>query len=174
MSMKQSPVTKGPDALPVRSGLDEFERRRRLGVGRMFLIARRQFVTQLRENMHEIGEPTYPAMQIAPYLDAQGTRSVDLARRMGVSKQAVARMVRELQALKMVVLVPDPTDGRATIVKFTAKGMRYISKMRQVIDQIEQQYRRDLGDERYAVFRECLSEIAYGSVSGDTRTGARQ
>lgn len=61
---------------------------------------------------------------ILPHLDLDGTRPTELARRMGISKQAVGQLLDELQAMGMVERIPDPADGRAVLVRFSARGRR--------------------------------------------------
>lgn len=61
-------------------------------------------------------------MQVLPHLDLQGTRATEIARRMGISKQAVGELLDEIEAFGVIERVPDPTDGRARIVRFTEAG----------------------------------------------------
>ena len=55
-----------------------------------------------------------------PHIDLSGTRQTALARRMGVSKQAVGQLVSELEQMGALERVPDPSDGRARLVRFAA------------------------------------------------------
>lgn len=57
-----------------------------------------------------------------PHIDLQGTRLTEIARRVGVSKQAVAKLVDELVTLGVLERVPDPSDGRAKLVRFAGGG----------------------------------------------------
>ncbi len=61
-------------------------------------------------------------MQVLPHLDLAGTRATELARRMGVTKQAVGQLLDEIEALGVIERVPDPEDGRARLVRFTEQG----------------------------------------------------
>ncbi len=51
-------------------------------------------------------------------MDLEGTRPSELARRLGVSKEAIGEPVDEKVATGMVERVTDPTDGRAVLVRF--------------------------------------------------------
>lgn len=144
--------------------IKSFERTRQLGVGRLLLMARRDFVARLNERLRRSGEPVFRAMQIASYLDSSGTRSVEIARRMGVSKQAVGAMVRELEVAGLVKQTPDPGDGRATLVSFTDEGLRYMRRMHRQVRQIERDYARIVGEAHFRAIREGLELIAYGSA----------
>ncbi len=50
------------------------------------------------------------------------TRSSDLARNIGVSRQAIQQTLVEMERNGLVRLDPDPTDGRAKIVRFSRRG----------------------------------------------------
>lgn len=60
---------------------------------------------------------------ILPLIDPDGTRATVLARRTGLTKQAIGQTVRELDGLGYVEQVPDPTDARAKVVRFTRRGV---------------------------------------------------
>jgi DNA-binding MarR family transcriptional regulator len=144
-----------------------FERTRQLGVGRLLLMARRDFVARLNHRLLRSGEPVFRAMQIASYLDSNGTRSVEIARRMGVTKQAVGAMVRELETAGLLKQTPDPDDGRATRVSFTDEGHRYMRRMHRQVREIEREYARLVGEDRFRSIREGLELIAYGQPADE-------
>lgn len=56
--------------------------------------------------------------RLFPHIDLGGTRLVDLAARLGVTKQAAAPLVDELVAMGVLERVADPTDGRARLLRF--------------------------------------------------------
>lgn len=61
-------------------------------------------------------------MQVLPHLDLDGTRLTELARRMGISKQAAGQLIDDLEQMGVVERVADPHDARARQVRFTAAG----------------------------------------------------
>ena len=88
-----------------------------------------------------------------------GTRPSTLAEGAWITKQSVGQRVRELEERGWVTIEPDPTDGRAQIVRRTAEGDR----MRQVteagIAAMEQEWADAVGAERYRIFREVVEEL---------------
>lgn len=56
---------------------------------------------------------------VFPHVDLDGVRLTELARRMGISKQAVGQLVDELEAMGALERIPDPTDGRAKLIRFS-------------------------------------------------------
>lgn len=50
------------------------------------------------------------------------TRPAELARRLGITRQAVQQLLADMQERKLVVLKPDPDDARAKIVHYNPRG----------------------------------------------------
>lgn len=149
--------------MATRQQLQALQTSRRHGIGRLLLLARRDFLARLAERMAADHDAVTQARgRLLPYIDVDGTRSVDLARRMGVTKQAVGRLVNELEQEGLLYREPDDADGRAFLVKFTEEGLAYLARMHKCILQIERDYERLAGRERMAQVREALSLIAYG------------
>ncbi|MGD9946053.1 MAG: MarR family winged helix-turn-helix transcriptional regulator [Burkholderiaceae bacterium] len=155
---------------PRKSSLDHA---RRHGFGRLLLLARRDFVTRLKDMLRANGEMVFRSMMISPYIDGDGTRIVEIARRMGISKQAVGRMVGELEEAGLVAQRADPADGRATLVSFTPEGLRYMKRMHRFVRKVEDEYRELVGAEVFSATRRALRTIAYGERTDDPSDGAR-
>jgi DNA-binding MarR family transcriptional regulator len=92
-------------------------------------------------------------------VDPEGTRPGELARRAGVSPQAMAEFVRYLEERGYVERVPDPTDGRARLVRLTARGREASAAAHTVFSAIEDRWKRTLGPQRYKQLKEMLSEL---------------
>ena len=113
------------EGVATKQELTALQQARRHGLGRLLLLARQDFLERLGRKLHGSGGGSFLSRaRLLPYLDVEGTRSTELARRMGVTKQAVARMVRELEDDGLLARDPDPDDRRAFRVVFTAAGLR--------------------------------------------------
>lgn len=156
-----------------KAQLKALQAARRHGIGRLLLLARRDFLHRLAQKMDPNGDLAMQARgRLLPYIDMEGTRSTDLARRLGVTKQAVARMVKELEEEGLLQREAHAADGRASLVKFTASGLQYLAHMHKVISQIEREYERMVGRESMDQVRHALATIAYGdpdNEAADTR-----
>jgi DNA-binding MarR family transcriptional regulator len=97
--------------------------------------------------------------RLLPHIDKEGTRLTELARRVGITKQAVGQLVDELSTLGALDVVPDPTDGRARLVRFTARGVAAIQQGLGVLAQLEQELAREVGAKRLRQLNELLSEL---------------
>lgn len=57
-----------------------------------------------------------------PHISSEGIRLTTLAERLGISKQAVGQLVDDLEDMALVERVPDPSDGRAKLIRWTPGG----------------------------------------------------
>ncbi len=154
--------------MATRPQLQRLQASRRYGIGRLLLLARRDFLARLADRMNGEHEAAMQARgRLLPYVDIAGTRSVDLAHRMDVTKQAVGRLVKELEDEGLLYREPDGADGRAFLVKFTEAGLEYLTQLHKNILKIERDYERMVGRERMNLVREALGLIAYGDKKQD-------
>jgi len=84
---------------------------------------------------------------------------VDLTGELRVSKQGLGQIVAQLAAGGYVETVPDPADRRAKLIRRTARGDEVTRTIRALVTRVEARWRREVGAERYAVFRAVLSEL---------------
>src|SRR5688572_16722454 len=94
-----------------------------------------------------------------------GSRLTDLAERSGLTKPAVGEAVAELERKGYLERVPDPEDGRAKIIKPTARGVDAALTGRRLFAEIENDWAERYGEERVADLRACTEEIAAGYLS---------
>lgn len=106
-------------------------------------------------------------MVLLPHIAFEGTRIVELADELGISKQAVSKRVAELVEHGVVELADDPHDRRAKLVRFTAHGLAAIQHGLGVLGDLERQLAQEVGVERMDALRETLLrlEAALGPAS---------
>ncbi len=130
-------------------------------VGRLLLLAHRAFSARAAALLQERGYPEVALRHIdlLPHIDVGGTRSTELAGRVGMSKQGMGKLVAELEGLGLVERVPDPADGRAMLVRFTDAGMQLLSVAVEVVQALEEEYRAVLGDADLHTLKTSLARI---------------
>lgn len=94
-----------------------------------------------------------------PHIDQQGTRLTELARRLGVTKQAAGQLVSDLESLELLERVDDPMDGRAKLVRFTRLGLEAIHHGLSVLQGIEAELEKVLGRTRMRQLHESLALV---------------
>jgi DNA-binding MarR family transcriptional regulator len=92
-------------------------------------------------------------------VDPHGTRLTDLADRAHMTKQSVGEVVTDLQQRGYVERVPDPSDGRAKIIRLTARGHEAQALGWKLINDIEREWAERFGVERIAALREALEAV---------------
>ena len=91
-----------------------------------------------------------------PHIDLEGTRPSELARRVGVSKQAVGQLVDELAAFGVVERRPDPSDRRAVRVCFTERGLEMILRGLEHLQRVESDLTAAIGARHMKALRAAL------------------
>jgi DNA-binding MarR family transcriptional regulator len=94
--------------------------------------------------------------RLAMGIDPEGTRLTVLADRAHVAKQTATALVDSLERSGYVERVPDPLDGRARLVRITARGREVIPVARANEQAIEQEWTAYLGPRRMRQLREAL------------------
>jgi DNA-binding MarR family transcriptional regulator len=89
-----------------------------LGAGRSLLAA---MMTKVAECGFRDMTPAFASL--VPLLDEVGERPTVLARRAGITKQAISQLVHELEVRGYVEQIADPTDTRAKIVRLSERGV---------------------------------------------------
>ena len=62
--------------------------------------------------------------------DSEGVRATDLAETFAVHKSTVSRGLATLEKLGLVERVPDPSDGRARLVRLSSEAVRRVEQVR--------------------------------------------
>lgn len=130
-----------------------------LGVltGRLLFAVQDELFATLAEQGHPDLRPQHGA--VLAYLDEEGSRATDLARRSGQHKQVVGKVLDELEALGYVTRQPDPTDRRAKLVVPTERGRDQMARSDAILAAIERRHARAVGAAAYREFKRVFREI---------------
>jgi DNA-binding MarR family transcriptional regulator len=91
-------------------------------------------------------EELRPALlAVAQHIGADGTRITELAERAWLTKATVVHAVDELERLGYVTREPDPADGRAKLVKVTARAHAAERAAREVTAEIRTAWAERIG-----------------------------
>jgi DNA-binding MarR family transcriptional regulator len=130
-------------------------------IGQLLGRALRAFRVELYQRAidagyHDIREAH---LQVFGALDWRGTRLTDMAARANMTPPSMAELVDELQAAGYLGRRPDPSDGRAKLIRPTRKGRRAIARALRAVQAIEGEYSRVLGAERFEALRGGLESL---------------
>jgi DNA-binding MarR family transcriptional regulator len=133
---------------------------------RLLSVAMDQFADELYQRIAET-----PFDDIRPghgcvfgNIDPDGSRLTDLAERAMMTKQSVGEVTTDLEHRGYVERVPDPSDGRAKIIRLTDRGRAAQQVGLELIDALERDWAGRFGEERVAALREALEVITADRV----------
>jgi len=134
---------------------------RELPASLLMFIAARSAETRIYAAVRAAGydDVTMAQGRLVAGLDPEGTRLSMLAERAGVAKQTATALVDKLENAGYVERVTDPADGRARLVRLTARGEEVIPLARAEEQRIEQQWTEHLGPRRMRQLREALTML---------------
>lgn len=117
------------------------------------------FDEALQSHMAALGWEKLPRSQSVSLVNIElgVRRSSELARNLGVSRQAMSQIVQELQAKGFITLSPDPDDGRAQIIGPHERARRNHDDAASIMDAMEAELARRLGADQVAALRRVLS-----------------
>jgi DNA-binding MarR family transcriptional regulator len=94
------------------------------------------------EGQPKAPEIRFPHLQIiGNIVGVDGIRLTDLAAKAGLSLAACSELVNDLQALGYLERQPDPTDGRAKLIRPTKRGLLLLEAAANAIEQLEERWR---------------------------------
>jgi DNA-binding MarR family transcriptional regulator len=118
-------------------------------------------VTELHERLAAAGfgdvRPIHTL--IFAFVSREGIRLHELVERMQSTKQNVNYLVNALEEMGYVERVPDPLDGRGKLVRLTKRGEANSLAGRTIIQNIEQEWANQLGEETMAQLRALLEQL---------------
>lgn len=117
---------------------------------------RQRMSAGLLERGHDLRPST---AQVIPNLPLEGLRVSDLAARLRLTLQRTGQLVAELEEVGYVEREPDPTDGRAKRVVFSARGLELIRDIDEITREITDGFAQELGGERFATLCGLLAEL---------------
>ena len=142
------------------------------------MLMREAFVALNGVVLARLAERGHPEVRAAhsavfQYLDDTGTTVSALADRAQMTKQAMAELVRHLEAHGYVRRVPDPADRRAKLVLATERGRDVLAIARALVPEIEERVGAVVGAERVPSLVADLDAIrAALTDGGSSRTTA--
>jgi DNA-binding MarR family transcriptional regulator len=132
-------------------------------LARLLLNATRAFEREMIDRLAQAGLDVLAPrhLTVLRALDAgDGTRPSTIARDAGVTRQAIAQVVAELERLGIVEQFPDPTDARAKIVRYTPFGLDGYRRALAVFTELEREQIQRLGPDRVAALKHDLRSLS--------------
>lgn len=120
------------------------------------------------ERLHESGFDDFDRayFPVFRYPGPQRARPTDIAAQVGISKQALNYLLRELERLGYLEREPHPDDLRSKRIVLTPRGIAAVAVIRAAVTEVEAAWEQQLGPKRFALLRTLLLELQR-DTSGD-------
>lgn len=126
----------------------------------LFKAARLLNERALEEARRRMNKPVRLAhTTLLPHVDLDGTRLTEIARRLGVTKQAAGELVDELVEMKLLERVTDPADARAKLVRFSARGRAGLLDGLAILRELEDDLAKHVGEKKMRIVHDALAAI---------------
>jgi DNA-binding MarR family transcriptional regulator len=129
-------------------------------LGQALISANQWMSTSLLNLMRKRGHRDLSSAHLTFFchLNCGITQASEVARRMGISRQAVYKVTRELQRMGALELREDPDDRRQKIICMTKLGERIALDARATLEEVEAHLKKKIGAQRFHSLREVLRQ----------------
>jgi DNA-binding MarR family transcriptional regulator len=100
-----------------------------------------------------------PHITLLAHMTAEGRRLTEFAELMQVTKSAASQVASALEAQGLVERVPDPTDGRASLIRATPAAAYGFRVARARIAEIEREWSELLGERELSALAMTLATL---------------
>ena len=137
------------------------EPRQRQELGILLFVANRALEQRAFEAVVAAGitDITLAQARVAARIGPNGTRVSELAEQARVTKQSAAFLVEQLEAAGYVERVPDPTDGRARLVRVTPRLQRVAEVANAEVARVLAEWADHIGEDRLEQLYEIMRDL---------------
>lgn len=106
-----------------------------------------------------ITDITSAQARVAARIGPSGSRVGDLAAQARVTKQSAAALVEHLETAGYVERVPDPTDGRARLVRLTSRAEPMVRAADTEVHRVLTEWAEHVGEDRLRQLHQILRDL---------------
>src|SRR5919112_3213257 len=126
----------------------------------LMFVSYRAMDERVQRAMREAGyDVTVAQARLGQRIADEGSRLTELADRAQVTKQTASLLVAALEREGLVERVPDPSDGRAQLIRLSARGREAATHAMHVVRCVEREWTEHLGEELAGQLREGLLRL---------------
>jgi DNA-binding MarR family transcriptional regulator len=123
--------------------------------------ANRALQADMVRTAHRRGHPELKPAHNSVFatLGRDGARAADMAVRAGITRQSMGEVIREMVALGLLEMRPDPEDKRAKLVTYTDHGLEVSGHGHEHLAELEQRFAEEFGEAEYESARDVLARL---------------
>ena len=116
---------------------------------------------RMLSGLHERGFTDLVAahLDVFQYPGPENQRPLELAAQTRMTKQALNYLLGQLQQLGYLTREPDAGDQRSKRIRLTPRGHAAIKAIREVVQDVETEWERQLGARKFAQLRDLLTQL---------------
>ncbi|CAL1520412.1 hypothetical protein MMC2321_04177 [Chitinophaga sp. MM2321] len=139
--------------------------RRPNSLARLLNLLKKDVDLRLIEKIQERGYINFKLgeMVLLVNIDAQGTINNELAKKARISKQAMSKVVKSLEAAGYISTRKHDTDNRASIIFLTEKGKELMINASDAVEEIHARYTAMIGEEDMLQLKRIMAKL-YNSL----------
>ncbi|PSL47255.1 MarR family transcriptional regulator [Chitinophaga niastensis] len=133
-------------------------------LARLLTLVKKDMDLRLTEKIQERGYQHFKLgdMVLLVNIDAQGTINNELAKKARISKQAMSKVVKNLEAEGYIGTRKHDTDNRASIIFLTEKGKELMINASASVDELQEFYTEIIGEEDVKQLKRILHKLNMG------------
>ncbi len=93
----------------------------------------------------------------------------ELAKRVGVTKQAMSQMVTLLEKRGVLVVQQDPEDSRAKLISLSDYGVEFMVYFSSSTEDLMKKYTKIIGKDKMKILTEIAGELAEGLIETESK-----
>ncbi|MDJ1480534.1 MarR family transcriptional regulator [Cytophagaceae bacterium YF14B1] len=144
------------------SSILEFKSKRNRILGRLLNKSYRYITALASEFLKKEGYDNFKVAHviILIHIDVEeGLMINTIAQQIGVTKQAISKIIKELLEEGYVYAEKHPTDARASLIRLSEKGAHFMLAWQRCTDHIDNIFKDIVGSKRLEQLKDILGEI---------------
>jgi DNA-binding MarR family transcriptional regulator len=132
----------------------------------LLLLGFRTLIDELQAELARQGHPDLRPMHgfVFQAVGPRGTTAAELARRLGISKQAAGKTIDSLERLGYLQRGPDPADARRKVVRLTGRASDALWRSERIFDELRGRWAATIGADRLRAVESGLRAVTPSDI----------
>lgn len=128
---------------------------------RLLSITKKDMDWRLTEKLQERGYPDFKLgdMVLLANIQPEGTINNDLAKKARISKQAMSKVVKNLEAAGYILTRKHEKDNRAMVIFLSEKGKELMITVSECVDEVQEVYIGVIGEAETEALKNTLIKL---------------
>jgi DNA-binding MarR family transcriptional regulator len=141
--------------------LQKYATEREHSWGRINYVIRKVFDDWAMNELMKLGHSDFKMMYM-PFLmniSLEGNTNKEIAKKGRVTKQAMSKVVKELEAMGLIEVFDGEEDKRSVKIYLTNKGKKMVHAAKKHVAELSEQYKKIIGNKNYDIMIDGMLKI---------------